>query len=450
MLRSFYKLYLVMIFGLIVLAVLVVPGLQHLFIVRTSTSSAEQVNSSLYLIRDRLMQYPPPQWTAVAAEIEAPFPLIAIDLTQRSSYRFTAAQAKVLDQGSAVRLEGGQTFATLGHSDRLVRVTEARIGPSSLAAFQALAWLTCGAVILIALFLWLRPHWRDLEKLRNAAERLGHGKLQSRASLSSHSSVAPLAERFDDMASRIETLVTTQSDMINAISHELRTPITRFGFGVALLQAAKSEEERQRHAQALVHDVAELEELVSELLSYGALKQVTRTPERQSIRLDELIGGVLGDLALEIEALGVQCRVNIEPSAEQALLNPRLTARVLLNLVKNATRYCRQRVAIHAAIQHDRLVIRVDDDGIGIPSTERMTIFEPFHRLDRSRDRNTGGFGLGLAIAKQAATAQGGELQALASPLGGARFELLLPLTADTLANVTPVRRRGPTWLRPS
>ncbi|MGP1665337.1 MAG: ATP-binding protein, partial [Rhodanobacter sp.] len=303
----------------------------------------------------------------------------------------------MLDSGLLISDEppNGLVLA-LPPSDLLLRVTQP---PGMLAApiYQIIAWSLVCLLLFGSVFLWLRGHWRDLEQLSLAADRFGNGNLAARSALPAHSSVAPLAHRFDSMAARIETLATTQNDMINAISHELRTPITRFGFGLALLRTADSETERKRYAEELAHDVTELEALVSELLSYGALEQAGRAPERYFTDMDELIGGVLGSVALEMELLGVECAVDIQAGAERAMLDPRLTARVLINLVKNAMRYCHGRVAIQVLLRHDRLVILVDDDGIGIPAAERKTIFEPFHRLDRSRDRKTGGSGLGLA-----------------------------------------------------
>jgi two-component system OmpR family sensor kinase len=106
----------------------------------------------------------------------------------------------------------------------------------------------------------------------------------------------------------------------------------------------------------------------------------------------------------------------------------RLLARALGNILRNAEKYAQSRIALRARRIGQQLEITVDDDGPGIPPAEREAVFEPFYRLDRSRDRSTGGFGLGLAIARKAVVLHGGSLSAAASSLGGARFVLLLPL----------------------
>ena len=113
---------------------------------------------------------------------------------------------------------------------------------------------------------------------------------------------------------------------------------------------------------------------------------------------------------------------------ERFVLDPRLTARALQNLLRNAMRYCDRRIQVGVSLNAKGCSLWVDDDGIGIPEQERERIFEPFYRLDRSRDRATGGFGLGLAISRRALEAQGGTLNVEQSPLGGARFKLWLPV----------------------
>lgn len=426
MLRSFYKLYLLVVLAVLVCALAVVPGMRRLFVFGDSGTDADNVRTSLYLAREQLLALPQDRRENGLLAQRAPLPLIDFKLVPREAWVPDAEEALVLDRGLAVTRASGEVAAALPPSRMLL---VGKPAPSELVVtlFQAIAWLMIACVLFGGLFLWLRPHWLDLERLRAAADRFGEGQLQVRAGLSGRSSIAPLARRFDSMAARIQILVSTQNDMIHAISHELRTPIARFGFGLALLRGARTGEERQRHADALARDVAELDQLVAELLSYGALDQPGRAPERSLVHLGELIDSVVGGLALEMELLDAQCAVRLDLPSPQVICDPRLTARALINLVKNAMRYGHGHIVIAADLVGAALRIRVDDNGLGIAPDDRKAIFEPFHRLDRSRDRDTGGVGLGLAIALRAVRAQGGELQAGDSPLGGARFELVLP-----------------------
>ncbi|MBT2116201.1 HAMP domain-containing protein [Dyella sp. LX-66] len=426
MLRSFYKLYLLVVLAVLVSALAVVPGMQRLFVFGESGSDADNIRTTLYLAREQVLALPESERESGLLARRAPLPLIDFRLVPRDAWAPDAKEAQQLDHGLVVTRASGEVAATLPPS-RLLLVGKPAPSDLVVTLFQVLAWLVIAVVLFGGLFLWLRPHWLDLERLRAAADRFGEGQLQVRAGLSERSSIAPLARRFDSMAARIQILVSTQNDMIHAISHELRTPIARFGFGLALLRGARTDEERQRHADALARDVAELDQLVAELLSYGALEQPGRAPERLPVHLGELIDSVVGGLALEMELLEVHCEVRLDLPSPQIVCDPRLTARALINLVKNAMRYGHGRIVIAAGLAGGALLIRVDDNGIGIAPDDRKAIFEPFHRLDRSRDRDTGGVGLGLAIALRAIRAQGGELRADDSPLGGARFEMSLP-----------------------
>ena len=284
-----------------------------------------------------------------------------------------------------------------------------------------------GATMLACLLLWLRPHWRDLERLKGTAERFGKGHLSERTQISQSSNIGSLANVFDTMAGDIENLLNQQRDLLNAVSHELRTPLTRLDFGLALALSDDLPAASRERLQGLVAHIRELDELVLELLSYSRLQNPARLPERVEVSLDEFIDSILGSVDEELESPNIVIDVLLHGQLERFTLDPRLTARALQNLLRNAMRYCEKRIQIGVQVCPKGCEIWVDDDGIGIPDDERERIFEPFYRLDRSRDRATGGFGLGLAISRRALEAQGGTLTVENSPLGGARFRLWLP-----------------------
>ena len=426
MLRTFYKLYLSLIISVAVAAFVVTPVMQYLFVARFTQSDAQDVRATMYVMRDMLADVPEAQRKKVIDDARAPFALIDFGLTDRSQLTLSDKDRRALDNGYSVSVGSDSLLLAIPASNQVLRTNQLDI-PGSGPIFRAMAWVTIVFVVFGGLFLWLRAHWRDLEALREAAQRFGDGQLHVRSGLPARSSVSPLATRFDSMASRIQTLVSTQSEMINAISHELRTPIARFGFALALLKSAKDEEERRRYIDTMSHDIGELDQLVSELLSYGALGQPGRDPECCEVDIAEFIDSVTGSLSLEMELREIQCHAVTLPPGALATIDPKLTARALINLVRNALRYGRERIDITATVDRGVLVVHVDDDGIGVPEADRKSIFEPFHRLDRSRDRNTGGFGLGLAIVLRAITSQGGSVTVGDSPTGGARFTLQLP-----------------------
>ncbi|GAA0905310.1 two-component system sensor histidine kinase BprS [Rothia nasimurium] len=427
MLRTFYKLYLFLILGLATAAVVVVPAMQYVLLIRLSPSDAEDLRSTMYVLRDMLAKQDAARRQKTLDEVQPSLAMIRFELMDRARISLSEEQGRQLDLGYAVDMGPDDILLAILPSHQVLHTQQIRsLGSSTV--FRLLAWSMVAAVMLGGLFLWLRSHWRDLEILREAAQRFGDGELHVRSGLPARSSVAPLATRFDSMASRIQTLVSTQSEMINAISHELRTPIARFGFALALLKSSDDEDERRRYIDMMSEDIGELDQLVSELLSYGALGQPGREPERCKVNVTEFIDSVTGSLALEMELRDIHCHVSVFPADAVAQFDPKLTARALMNLIRNAMRYGRSHIDITATMERGILVIRVDDDGIGIPAADRKSIFEPFHRLDRSRDRSTGGFGLGLAIVRRAITSQGGHVDVGDSPTGGARFTLHLPL----------------------
>lgn len=423
-LRSFYRLFFILLGSVALSATVVVPVLQHLFVVRFGTTPDSDLSEALYTFRDKLARVPPAQWQAYIDRVRAPLSLFPVALEPLDQRRFSRDDAQRLASGMTVTTGAGEVSVAMPGSSMLLKLR--RIHYSVVTnAFNLLAWIVFSLILVLSIYAWLRGHWRDLGRLRAAADAFGQGHLSGRVALPKGSELGSLAACFDAMAERIEVLVASQNEMINAISHELRTPIARCGFGLALLQSATTDHQRTRHIDALKGDLEELDALVGELLSYGAIDRADRPPEIHQVKLDELLDSTVGSLALEMDFHHVRCTVNAPGTIVH--LDPRRTSRALLNLLKNAIKYCQGEISVTALVHGDACVLRVDDNGIGIPTADRHVIFEPFHRLDRSRERKTGGFGLGLSIASRAIGSQGGHIQVSESPAGGARFEISLP-----------------------
>jgi signal transduction histidine kinase len=234
-------------------------------------------------------------------------------------------------------------------------------------------------------------------------------------------SVYPLAERINHMAGRIDSLLAGQRNLLHSVSHELRTPIARLGFALELLRASASDPTLEPRIAAMEGDVAELNDLVKELLG------MIRLDSAQALQLDDT--AVEDLLAGCIDALPpASCQPQVALALPLGVIRAdrRLLARAIGNLLTNAQKYGETRVALSAR-RGATLEIVVEDDGPGIPAPERERVFEPFYRLDRSRDRATGGFGLGLSIAHKAVALHGGTIRVEDSALGGARFVISLP-----------------------
>lgn len=295
--------------------------------------------------------------------------------------------------------------------------------PSLMPFYITAAYMMLAVLIGIVLFFWVRPHWRDLEKLRLAAERFGDNDLSARIQLSKRSNIRDLAEHFNLMAARIEGLIANQRELTNAVSHELRTPIARLSFELDQLKQQPDASQSRELIADMYADLGELEEMVSELLTYASLERGATVIKRENIQATNWLDSVVGSVALEAEAAGVQLLIG-ECRLDTVRIEPRFMARAVINLLRNAIRYAEQKVEVTLVRTGDYYEVRVNDDGPGVPLDGREKIFEPFSRLDASRDRRTGGFGLGLALVRRVSQSHGGQVEVGESPWGGASFRM--------------------------
>ena len=292
------------------------------------------------------------------------------------------------------------------------------------------AYLSILLLVGASLYAWVRLLWRDLEALRLHADRIGAGDLQARAQVSPRSQIRVIVDHSNRMAARVAELVQRQRDLTHAISHELRTPIARVAFGLDLMQDSDDRARRASLAQGLHGDLAELNRLVSELLAYERLEHPNEGEPLQRIEANDWLQACLADARRDAERAGLSLRV--QPSALPRVdAEPRLLQLALSNLVGNALRHAHSQVEVSLVGVGGRACLRVDDDGPGIAEADREKVMRPFTRLDDSRSRDTGGFGLGLAIVNRIAARHGGELHVSHATLGGARLEMHWPLAGS-------------------
>ncbi len=279
---------------------------------------------------------------------------------------------------------------------------------TSLWKFKIAAWLTVIFTIAVLSIIWIFPFWRNLKKIMNAAEHFGSGRFDARAEVGKRSLLKKLADTFNNMAEKIADLIQSQKLLVNAVSHELRTPVSRVRFSLAMLETSVSNQDRKRYMAGISEDIEELESLVSEILAYASFDQKTECIHFETIH----IGKWLADITQKISPFcaGKEVVLDLEKSPEELTGDSRFLGRALENLILNGIKYANSEVIIKAEKKKGETVISVSDDGPGIPDEYLEKVFEPFVRLDQSRNRNTGGYGLGLAIVKQIVERHGGEV----------------------------------------
>jgi len=252
-----------------------------------------------------------------------------------------------------------------------------------------------------------------LERLQQRVDALGAGDLKARVEVEGRDEVADLARSFNRAAERIERLVASQRNVLAGASHELRSPLARIRVAVELLAEGAPPELAAR----LVRDVAELDELVSELLLASRLETSTAAPRAEEVDL----------LALTAEECA---RIGAEAEGQPVLVSgdPRMLRRMVRNLLDNARRYGAGS-PVEASVEPEagRARLRVADRGPGVPAAERERIFEPFYRAAGWREGPEGGVGLGLALVRQIARHHGGDVVYVPREGGGSSFEVRLP-----------------------
>ena len=282
-------------------------------------------------------------------------------------------------------------------------------------------------VITSAAYFIIHPLEKKIKNVEGAARRIGGGDLGARAEVFGRDEVSQLAHAFNSMAEHIQRLIDSQRELTRAVSHELRTPVARIRFGMEMMADTDDVDSRFEQLGQLDGDITELNKLIDEILTYAKLEQGIPVLDFEMVDLGQLLQKV----AKETTALGVKPKISVTLPPEVALAEAehRYLHRVLQNLAGNAARYARSEVRLSAGIYDNCAYIAVEDDGAGIPEKDRERVFQPFTRLDDSRTRASGGYGLGLSIVSRIAFWFGGQIKVEESPvLGGAKFVMTWPI----------------------
>jgi signal transduction histidine kinase len=274
------------------------------------------------------------------------------------------------------------------------------------------------------LWWWTRPVWRDFDRLIHATARVGEGDFAVRAEVPKSSLLAPIAEAFNGMAERVQGLLRSHRDLAQGVAHELRTPLSQLRFDLELARTGGTEDDRAERFTAMERDLADLDDLVSELLLLARLREAPPYQPRE-VPARALIDDVIRRAHEEMRAAGRSLVIEPPRNLPESLsCDAKSLARALANILRNAVRYAHSKVAVTVERASNGTVISVDDDGPGVPPGQRDRLFEPFTRVEGSRGRDSGGVGLGLAIVKSVAEWHGGQAFISDSPLGGARVSL--------------------------
>jgi len=278
-------------------------------------------------------------------------------------------------------------------------------------------------VVGVAGYLLAYPFAKRLRTLEKAAQALREGDLSARAPIDSPDAVGSLAQQFNAMADKMQELLESQRHLMQAVAHELRTPIARIDFHLEMLRDAPDSAQREARAEDIESEIGELNDLVGELLVYSRFDVETGPLKKKSLPLPETAHEVVDRL----RATRPEIEVLVRGDAEEVIAHETYFRRALQNLVANAKRYAKSQVVVEYERDDGGLRLSVVDDGPGIKEEDRQRIFEPFTRVDDSRSRESGGAGLGLAIVARILKSHGGTVRVADGGATGSRFVTFWP-----------------------
>lgn len=410
-----FRTYLFLVAGLLVTATLLDMGFEYLE-TKLSTDDDQWLTTSFNLIESELAAVAESQRNEVAARLSEETAL-GIQWLQSDEIVSTAGSS-----ASAATLVDatGNTFylrnaPSLNGLIRIGPVVEQR-DSLLLNMLPPLFYLS----IFVVVGLWLRPLLKDLNLITGAAQRFAADYREPLSTAGSTTQLTNLAKYLDEMSSRLSGLIRSQKELIAALSHEMRTPLARIRFALAVI-GNKRGEDLQEKLDELSDDVQEIDQLIATMLNYARLDHPDLRMTWQKVPLDAWL-----------EQSVEKCRqpdreitISTDEATDEIWMDPRLMGLAISNLLVNASHYAKENVSCTVKCDGIRYQIDVEDDGKGIPDSERESIFKAFTRIDDSRNRETGGYGLGLAIVARIATLHGGSVTAGESnDLGGAMFAL--------------------------
>jgi two-component system OmpR family sensor kinase len=383
------------------------------------------------VLADRLQEAPAESWKTRIAGIAARTGL-DIDIF---------AAGEIAGRGTLQRLSRGENAymrSSTGDSWVLKRIDKDHVlalkSPEPAGQRGPLEWgltIVFYAVIALVLMFWIWPLTRDLRALEKAAAQYGNRNWRFAAEIKPRSQIYPLAQTFRRMAARIDGLIASHKDMSNAVSHEIKTPLSRMQFEIELAQQAGSVEEVKASLANIKTDIDAINGLVKATLGYAILERADLALNLAEHNFTRLIPAIVESVKHDTRP-GIAIAAQVQNDAEHVVCDVHLFETVLKNLLYNARRYASSRINVTFTSRDGLNELLVEDDGPGIPEHERGRVFQSFVQLDPAAGRKVG-YGLGLAIVKRAIEWHGGQVQIADSSLGGALVRVNWPLApADT------------------
>jgi len=418
--RLLFRSYLFLVGGLLIVALVLDFGFGRLQS-REEPELDRWLESTFHLIEQRLASAPLEQREGIEAALTDDLG-VGVRLLERDDVYMNQTSDQRLP--SLVDTDGNTSYLHDAESiDAIIRLGPiAEPGDSLLLKLlPPLFYLS----IFIVVGLWLRPLLKDINVISDGAQRFAADYREPLSTAEQTTELTALAKNLDEMAARLSGVLRSQKELIAALSHEMRTPLARIRFAIAVI-GNQDDAGLQKRLVDLNDDVQEIDDLIASMLNYARLDHPDIKMHWQAVPSSAWLGQILG----KSRSGQVQIVGDTAEAPDKVRMDPRLMELALSNLLVNAGQYAGQQVrcSLAQAQAANEYVLTVEDDGKGIPEDVRGQVFKAFTRIDDSRNRETGGYGLGLAVVARVAELHGGTATVNSSPsLGGARFSISWP-----------------------
>lgn len=433
--RSVYTKILAWCFGALLLSLIAIVVVFVVVSSRTMRGQSTMQKSHLYRLDEAIRAYETggaQQLAASLKQFSRYFPEEQHLTDARGRDLVTGEDRSALLEGAdstLPRLYGKHVVVVVSDGQRPYRLI-ALLDPPSFNFISIVPYFLPILIVLAGLCLLLASNLAlPLKKLAITVDRFGSGDLDVRADLRRKDEIGELANAFNQMADRITTLLTAERQLLQDISHELRSPLARLSFAVELVRTT---DDREMAVARLRKEIDRLTGLVSGLIQVTQAEGEGSSLPLAEVSVQKLISEIVDDC--QVEAFAKGCGVAFRSQYPESLpMDAELMRRAIENVVRNAIRFSPKGTEVEVSTEHerDRLHIRVRDYGPGVPPEMLDRLFVPFFRVDTSRNASGGGVGLGLSIAQRAVRLHGGEIRALnASPGLEVTIDLPCPITA--------------------
>ncbi|MBC5832118.1 ATP-binding protein [Vibrio metschnikovii] len=412
----------------------------------TEMTILNQAKGTLYLLGENLQHYPRSEWKTNLDQQNRQIPVELVlltddDLPQAAKEKLHKTPAKIISyvskDGHIALLSPVVPGIWLHVEDNITTQTQIKL-TTAIGGFFFLC-------ISTALVMWIYPLWRDLKRLVKTANEFGHGVLSKRATTFKLSVVSQLGDAFNKMADNVEKLIAGQRALTNAVAHDLRTPLYRLRFAFEMLEDDKiAESQKEKYRKVIHSSIEDLDHLINQTL---LLSRYNRMADISHFTHCEFAQDLIQEVEhFRLEHPHFQVQVDIAESLLQHtfFIDKKALLRAVKNLLSNAARFAQKEIHIFLQDSPKFYQLVVEDDGSGIAPEQAERVFEPFTQIDNQERSSDKGHGLGLAIVRQIIYLHQGSARVVASPLGGARFELQWSKSISTTLNVTKMDTLSP------